>query len=82
MKHVYYLDLGATQLETVEWIHEVGNSRLLNLLWVPHYHCTIIKITCVRQLLTLDGCLWLGGSTPITNMLIHKITHLPHEGLN
>lgn len=57
---------------------------MLNLLWVPHYHRTPINTTCIRQLLTLvhDGCLWLGGPIPITNMLIHRITHLPHDGLN
>jgi len=26
--------------------------------------------------------LWLGGHIPITDMLIHRITHLPHEALN
>ena len=38
----------------------------------------------MQQLLTLvhDGCLWLGMPIPITDMLIHRITHLPHEGLN
>jgi len=29
-----------------------------------------------------DGCLWLGIPIPITDILIHKITHLPHEALN
>lgn len=84
MKHVYYSNSGVTKLETMEWIHGVENSRLLNLLWVPHYHRTIINMTCVHQLLTLvhDGCLWLGGPIPITHMLIHRIAHLLHEGLN
>lgn len=59
-------------------------SRLLNLLWVPHYHCTKINTTCVQQLVTLvhDECLCLGVPIPIKNMLIHRITHLLHEGLN
>lgn len=36
------------------------------------------------QLLTLvhDGCLWLGGLIPITDMLIHRVTHQPYEELN
>lgn len=29
-----------------------------------------------------NGCLWLGALIPITDMLIHKIAHLPHDGLN
>ena len=67
-----------------EWVCFVEKLALLNLLWVPHYHHTHINTICVRQLLTLvhDGCLWLGGPIPITYMLIHRITNLPHEGLN
>lgn len=48
MKHVYYRDSGVTELEMLEWIHNVENSGLLNLLWVPHYHRTTINTTCVR----------------------------------
>lgn len=71
-------------LEMEEWVRDVENLVLLNMLWVPHYHCTPINTICVRQLLTLvhDGCLWLGGHIPITDMLIHIITHFPCEGLN
>jgi len=84
MKHVYYVKSGVTTLGTVEWICSVENSGLLNLLWVPHYHHTPINTICVRQLLTLvhDGCLWLGGHIPITDMIIHTITQLPYDGLN
>lgn len=84
MKHVYYPDSGVTELEIVEWICKVENYGLLSLLWVPNYHRTTIITTCVRQLLTLvhDGCLWLGVHIPITYMLIHRITHLPHEGFS
>lgn len=84
MKHIYYPELGAIALETVEWIHNVENLGLLNLLWVPHYHYTLINTIFVCQLLTLvhDGCLWKGGPIPITDMLIHRITHLPYKGLN
>ena len=59
-------------------------SRLLNLLWVPHYHRSNINTTCICWLLTLvhDGCLCIGASIPIMNMPIHRITHLLHEGLN
>jgi len=84
MRHVHYPDSGVTKLETVAWIHRVENSRLLNLLWVPHYHHTNINTTYVQQLLTLvhNVCLWFVVPIPVTDILIHKITHLPHEGLN
>jgi len=84
MKHVHYEETGVTVLEMEEWVCDVEQSRFLNLLWVPHYHRTPINTICVCQLLTLvnDGFLWLGGPIPITDMLIHGITHLPHEGLN
>lgn len=62
-------------MKTEEWAHDVEQSRLLNLLWVPHYHCTPINATCIHQLLTLvhDGVLWLGGPIPITDMLIQRL---------
>lgn len=84
MKRVYYKDSSVTVLELVQWIRRVEKSGLLNLLWVPHYHCSNINTTFIRQLLTLvhDGCLWLGVPIPITDMLIHRIMLLPHEGLN
>jgi len=47
MNHVYYTDSSITELETVEWTRGVENSILLNLLWVPHYHCTHINTTYV-----------------------------------
>ena len=68
----------------MEWIREANKSGLLNLLWVPHYHRSKINTTCIWKLLTLvhNGCLWIGMPIPITHILIHRITHLPHEGLN
>jgi len=84
LRKVYYIETGVTMLEREEWVCGVEQSGLLNLLWVPHYHNTPINTICVCQLLTLvrDGCLGLGGPIPITNMIIHRITHLPYEGLN
>ena len=72
------------ELEPCKSLRGVENVGLLNLLWVPHYHRTPINTICVSQLLTLvhDGFLWLGRPIPITNMLIHRITHLTYEGLN
>ena len=82
MKRVYYQDSGVTELEMVKWIHGVENSRLLNLLWVPHYHRTTINTTCVQKLLTLlhDGYLWLEEPIPITTEIIHRISRLPCAG--
>lgn len=49
-----------------------------------HYHRTPINLNVSKQLLCLvhDGCLWLEELTPITDILIHKITLLPYPGLN
>jgi len=84
MKRVYYEEIGVIALEIEEWVCGVEKSGFLNLLWVPHYHRTPINTIYICQLLTLvdDGCLWLGGPIPITDMLFHRNTHLHHEGLN
>ena len=84
MKRVFYKESSVIALEPVEWIHRVNQSGLLNLLWVPHYHRSNINIICIKKLLTLvhDGCLWLGAPIPITDILIHRIMLLQHEGLN
>jgi len=83
-RRIYYVESGVTMLEIEEWVCGVKHSGLLNLLWVTHYHRTPINTICVCQLLILvhDGFLWLGGPIPITDMLIHKITHLPYKGAN
>lgn len=83
-KQLYYEGMGVTTLEIEEWACGVEKSRLRNLIWVPHYHHTPINTTCIHQLLTLihDECLLLGGHIPITYMLIHRLTHFPHEGMN
>lgn len=59
-------------------------ARFLNLLWVPHYHRAPINLIVIKQLLCLVhyGCQCLEDSIPITDMLIHMITLLPHSGLN
>ena len=84
MTRVFYKYSGVTTLELSKWIRGVDKARLLNLLWVPHYHRAPINLIIIKQLLCLvhDGCLWLGESVPITDMLIHRITLLPHSGLN
>lgn len=84
MKWVYYKESGVTVVEPVEWIHRVNQSRLLNLLWVPHYHHSNINLICIKKLLTLvhDGCLWLSMPIPITVLLIHWIMLFSHSGLN
>lgn len=71
-------------MELVKWIHGVEKAGLLNLLWVSHYHRAPINLIVIKQLLCLmhDGCLWLEEPIPIIDMLIHRITQLPHSGLN
>jgi len=84
MKRVFYKEPSVTALELFNWICEVNQSGLLNLLWVPHYHQSNINLIVIKQFLTLvhDGCLWLSTPIPITYTLIHRITLLPHSGLN
>lgn len=84
MRKFYYEETCVTILETQEWVRGVEQSRLLNLLLVPHYHHTPINTICVHQLLTLvhDGCLWIGEPIPIIDTLIHRITRLPYKGVN
>jgi len=84
MKMIFYKEFGVTALEPMEWIRRVNKSGLLNLLWVPHYHRSNINSIVINQLLCLvhDRCLWINASIPITDMLIHEITLLPHLGLN
>lgn len=82
MKRFYYKELGVIVLELVEWIHEVNQSGLLNLLWVPHYHHSNINIICIKKLLTMvhNECLWLSMPIPIMDIVIPRITLLPHSG--
>lgn len=54
------------------------------MLYVPHYHHSIVNTACVHKLLALvnDACLWIGEPIPITDMLIHMITNLPYKIVN
>jgi len=73
MKRVFYKESGVIALEMVEWICWVNQSGLLNFLWVPHYHRTLINLTVIKQLFCLvhDGFLWLNELISIIDMLIH-----------
>jgi len=84
MKRVFEKESGVIALEPVESIRRVNKSGLLNLLWVPHYHHSNINPIVIKQFSCRvhDGCLWLNTLIPITDMLIHRITLLPHLGLN
>lgn len=57
-------------------------ARLLNLLWVLHFHHAPITIFIIKQLLCLvhDGYLWLEEPIPITANLIHCVFRLPYKG--
>ena len=48
MKRVFYKESGVIVLEPVEWISRVNKSGLLNLLWVPHYHCSNINLIVIK----------------------------------
>lgn len=69
-------------LEPRKWLRRVEKSRLLNLLWVLHFHHIPITIFIIRQLLCLvhDGYLWLEDPIPITADLIHYIFQLQYKG--
>lgn len=84
MQQIYYDDTGVTILEPMKWVHDVEQSRLLNLFLVPHYHYTPINTVYVHQVLMLvhDWCLWLREPIPIIDTLIHRITKLPYKGAN
>lgn len=71
-----------TMLELRKRLHRVENVRLLNLLWVPHFHHTPIAIFVIRQLLFLmhDQYLCLEEPIPIMVYLIHRISRLPYKG--
>jgi len=73
-----------TALERQMWLKGVEKAGLLNLLWVPHYNHTSVTILVIKQLLCLvhDGCLWLEELIPITDRLIHRITHLSYTAKN
>ena len=67
------------ELEMRKWLCKVGKVKLLNLLWVPHFHRALITFFFIRQLLCVvhNGCLWLEEPIPITTYLIHHISGLP-----
>lgn len=69
-------------MEPHKWLRGVEKVGLLNLLWVPHYHCAPVTIFVSRKLLCLvhGGCLWLEKPIPITNHIIHQTTWLPCKG--
>lgn len=69
-------------LEPRKWLHSVEKVRLLNLLWVLHFHRMPITIFVIRELLCLvrDGYLWIEEPIPIMENLIHHVSRLPYKG--
>ena len=65
-----------TTLEPRKWLRRVEKAKLLNLLWVPHFHRAPITIFVIKQLLFLvhDGYLWLEETIPIMIDLIHCVS--------
>jgi len=76
--------LAAEKLRQQKWLQSVEKLGLLHLRWIPHYHRVPITIFVIRKLLCLvhDRYLWLEGSIPITNKLIHWISWLSIKGSN
>lgn len=74
--------VGLIELEPQKWLCGVEKARLLNPLWVLHFHHAPITIFIIRELIFLvhDGCLWLEEHIPITADLIHRISRLPCKG--
>lgn len=62
MTTIYYEETRVTWLEPMKWVRGVQQARFLHMLYVPHFHRSIIKTKYVCKLLTLvhDGCLWRG----------------------
>ena len=50
-----------TTLEPQKWLRGVEKAKMLNLLWVSHFHHAPITIFVIKELLCLvhDGFLWL-----------------------
>ena len=67
---------GVIELELRKWLRRVEKARLLNLLWVSHYHRAPVAIFVIRHFLCLvhDGCLWLEDPIPIMADLIHHVS--------
>ena len=82
MKKIYYEETGVTWLEPMKWVKGVEQAGILHMLFIQHFHRSIISTICVRQLLALVhyGCLWLREPIPATDILIHSITKLPYKG--
>lgn len=80
MNCISYKCSSVTTMEPRMWVKGVDKAGLLNMLWVPHYNRTSITMMVIKKLLCLvhDGCLWPEEPIPITDMLIHRITQLPH----
>ena len=67
-----------------EWDRGLEHSRILPLLYIPHFCHNIPIKTCVKQLLVFfhGGFLCLGNPIPIDIELIAIITCLPFIGMD
>jgi len=75
---------GSHRVGATKVVARSRESKVVKLLWVPHYYRAPVTIFVIKQLLCLvyDGCLWLEESIgiPIMDNLIHRITRLPCKG--
>jgi hypothetical protein len=74
--------LGFPILEPKQWITSLYNTRIMNLLEIPHFGRGKDSNNCVKQLLELvhRGILWLDRPFLIDVDLIAKITGLAIDG--
>jgi hypothetical protein len=69
-------------LEPKQWIAGLYNTRIMNLLEIPHFGRGKYVNACVKQLLALvhGGILWMDRHVSIDVDLIAEITGLPTDG--
>jgi hypothetical protein len=75
---------GVPILEPKQWITGLYNTRIMNLLEIPHFGWGKDVNNCVKQLLALvhGGILWMDMMVSIDVDLIAEITGLPTDGEN
>jgi len=73
---------GAPLLEPVQWILDLYNIWIMDLLDIPYFGCGKHINGCLKQLLARvhGGIFWMHRPMPINVDLISTITMLPMDG--
>jgi hypothetical protein len=71
--------LGRLVIEPTQWITRLYNSRIMNLLYIPHFGSGKNFGMCIKQLVPQvhGGILWMDKPMQIDVELISKITRFP-----